>query len=54
MKIRYHDEEWGVLVLDRDDTPAAREMARLLEWDTKYEIDLQDDLFAYYTICRKQ
>ncbi len=40
-----------VLELDRDDTEAARRMARALGWDE--QMDLEHDLFGMYTILRR-
>jgi hypothetical protein len=40
-----------VLEFDRDDTPAAKAMARALEWDKKEEGG--DDFFATYTLAQK-
>ena len=43
-----------VVAYDRDDSAAARDMGKLLEWDKgDGGMDLQNDLFAKYTILRK-
>jgi hypothetical protein len=41
--------EWNVV----DDKPA-RELGRLLSWDTEGGMDLENGLFAWYTIARKK
>lgn len=43
-----------IVAYDRDDSAAARSMGRLLGWDQgEGGMDLQNDLFAKYTILRK-
>jgi hypothetical protein len=44
-----------VLVLDRDDSSAARRMAHALGWDAgERPMDLEKDLFATYTLLRRR
>jgi len=44
-----------ILALDADDTAAAREVGAALEWDQGPQpMDLQNDLFAHYTLARKK
>ncbi len=43
---------FDVLAFDRDDTTAAREMARTLGWQK--QMDLEQDLFATFTLVRKR
>jgi hypothetical protein len=41
--------------LDRDDTPAIREVARVLRWDTGEDaVDIEHDIFATYTLARRR
>lgn len=43
-----------VLAFDRDDSAAARSMARALGWDSgERPMDLERDLFGHYTLARK-
>jgi hypothetical protein len=43
-----------VIAFDQDDTQAARTMGRLLGWDQgDGGMDLENDLFAHYTVLRK-
>jgi hypothetical protein len=43
-----------VCIHDRDDSAAAREMARILGWDQgERGMDLQNDLFAHFTLLEK-
>jgi hypothetical protein len=43
-----------VLVFDQDDTETIRAFARALDWDEGEDaMDLQNDLFAWYTILRR-
>jgi hypothetical protein len=49
-------EEAGFMVLkfDEDDSKAVREMARAFGWDKgEHPMDLENDLFAHYTLLRK-
>lgn len=40
--------------LDRDDTPAIRRVARVLQWDTGEDaVDIEHDIFATYTLARR-
>ncbi len=41
-----------ILAFDADDSPAARELGGLLEWD-KTGMDLKNGLFAHYTVLRR-
>jgi hypothetical protein len=44
-----------VIKFDEDDTPAAREMGRKLEWDNGASaMDLENDLVVWYTLLRKK
>lgn len=44
-----------VLAFDRDDSPAARQMAHALGWDAGDQpMDLERDLFATYTLLRRK
>lgn len=44
-----------ILKYDEDDTPAAREMGRRLEWDNGANaMDLENDLVVWYTLLRKK
>lgn len=44
-----------ILKYDEDDTPAAREMGRRLEWDNGASaMDLENDLVVWYTLLRKK
>ncbi|MFY7897134.1 MAG: hypothetical protein ACOVP8_12945, partial [Phycisphaerales bacterium] len=44
-----------VIKFDEDDTPAAREMGRKLEWDNGASaMDLESDLVVSYTLLRKK
>jgi hypothetical protein len=45
---------FDVLAFDRDDSPAARTMGHALGWDAgESPMDLEHDLFATYTLCRR-
>ena len=51
-------EEWAaagfaVLSFDVDDTEKVREMGRVLHWDKEEGMDLKNDLFAWYTVARR-
>jgi hypothetical protein len=51
-------EEWAaagftLLSFDVDDTEKARELGRILQWDKTEGMDLQNDLFAWYTVARR-
>lgn len=40
---------------DRDDTPAIRQVARVLRWDTGEDaVDIEHDIFATYTLARRR
>lgn len=43
-----------VLHFDVKDDVEARRLAKALQWDTKGGMNLEDDLFAWYTIVRKK
>ena len=44
-----------VIAFDRDDSPAARQMAHALGWDAgDHPMDLEHDLFATYTLLRRR
>lgn len=44
-----------VLAYNKDDTQAARAMARALGWDKGEDpMDIENDLFAQYTLCRRR
>jgi hypothetical protein len=41
--------------LDRDDTPAIREVAHVLRWDSGEDaVDIEHDIFATYTLARRR
>jgi len=41
--------------LDRDDTPAIRQVARVLHWDRGEDaVDIEHDIFATYTLARRR
>jgi hypothetical protein len=49
------DAGFMVLAFEKDDTPAARAMARSLGWDKgEGAMDVENDLFAQFTLCRKR
>jgi hypothetical protein len=49
------DAGFMVLAFEKDDTPAARAMARSLGWDKGEDaMDVENDLFAQFTLCRKR
>ncbi len=44
-----------IVMLDKDDSEAVREMAKALKWDSGDQpMNLQDDLFAHYTLLEKR
>lgn len=43
-----------ILSLDQIDDPGARQMGKILGWDANGGMNLNDDLFAWYTIARKK
>jgi hypothetical protein len=46
---------FGVVAYNKDDTPAARAMARALGWDKGEDaMDVENDLFAQFTLCEKR
>jgi hypothetical protein len=51
-------EEWAkagfaIVSFDVDDTERVREMGRLMGWDKEEGMNLKDDLFAWYTVARR-
>ena len=54
-KALWESAGFEVLAFDRDDNAAARAMGHALGWDQgSSPMDLQNDLFAHYTLVRKR